>query len=106
MAIEGREGDEWMLRAELPGVDPGSDIDVSITHHVLHIRAPRGRGPQPGDHPSDVYFGDFTRDVALPPDVDEDRIIAAYSAGVLEIRAPTGRGVKATERRVPVAAPK
>lgn len=101
MAVESREGDELVIRADLPGIDPESDIQVSIMHDVLHIRAYRPMGPEPRQHPSDLRYGTFVRDIALPPGTNEDEVTAVYEDGILEIRAPGG-GVHVAGRKVSV----
>jgi HSP20 family protein len=103
MALEGREGDNLVIRADLPGIDPETDIDISIAHDVLHIRAYREVGAEPRDHPSDLRYGSFVRDIGLPAGTREDQVSAAYGDGVLEVRAPIGTGVKVAARSVPVA---
>ena len=35
------DGGQYVLRAELPGIDPDKDVDVSITAGVLRVRAER-----------------------------------------------------------------
>jgi HSP20 family protein len=101
MAIESREGDTLTIRADLPGIDPMTDIEIFIIHDVLHVRASREAGPEPRDHPSDLRYGTFVRDIGLPAGTHEDEVTAAYEAGVLEIRVPIGQEVKGI-RRVPV----
>ena len=103
MAVESREGDNLVIRADLPGIDPETDIAISIVHDVLHIRAYREAGPEPRDHPSDLRYGSFVRDIGLPPGTGEDQVSAAYGEGVLEVRVPIGSGTKVTARAVPIA---
>ena len=102
MAIEGREGEELVIRADLPGINPESDIEIVILHDVLHIRAYREAGPEPPEHPSDLRYGSFIRDIALPAGTREHEVSATYRAGVLEVRAPVGEGEAVDARIVPV----
>ena len=102
MALESREGDVLIIRAELPGINPETDMDIFIAHDILHIRAYREMGPEPRDHPSDLRYGSFVRDIGLPPGTEESEISATYAGGVLEIRAPIGGGVGEITRKVSV----
>jgi HSP20 family protein len=101
MAIESREGDTLVIRADLPGIDPESDVEIFIMHDVLHVRASHQAGPEPRDHPSDLRYGSFARDIGLPAGTREDQLRATYLGGVLEIRVPVGPDIQEI-RRVPV----
>ena len=103
MAIESREGDTLLIRADLPGVDPDTDIEIYIAHDVLHIRGYREVGPEPRDHPSDLRYGSFVRDIGLPPGTREDEVSAAYGGGILEVRVPIGRAVRVDTRIIDVS---
>ena len=104
MALEYLDGDTLVIQADLPGVDPVSDIEISISHDVLHVRAYRELGPEPKDHPSDLRYGSFVRDIALPAGTTEDQVTATFNSGRLEIRAPTGTPTKVGVRFVPITA--
>lgn len=92
MALEYRDGDELVIQANLPGLDPDRDVEVSLSYDVLHIRAGLDTGPDAMGDPSDLRYGAFTRDIALPPGTEEDKISASYHDGLLEVRAPIGSG--------------
>lgn len=102
MALESREGSKLVIRAELPGIDPKRDIEITLTRDVLHIRAYRAVGPEPRDHPSDLRYGSFVRDITLPPNTTEDQVEARYHDGILEVVAPLGSHVGVESARIPV----
>lgn len=104
MALEHRDHDQLIIQAELPGLDPDRDIEVWVSHAVLHIRARKPRGAP--EHPagSDLSDGEFSRDIALPADAGADAVVASYSDGRLEVRTPLGVGRADAARRVPVRA--
>lgn len=77
----------YVLRAEIPGVDPEKDIDVSLSDGVLTIRAEK-RHEMEGKHHSEFRYGAFARSVPLPVEVDDQHIQALYSHGVLEVIIP------------------
>lgn len=85
------EGGELVVRAELPGVDPDRDVDISIIDGNLQIRAER-RQEEVVEHRNyrrnEIRYGSLSRVLPLPPNIKEDDIKASYHDGVLEVRAP------------------
>ncbi len=80
----------YEVTADLPGVDE-KDVDVSITEGVLHIRGERS-------------FGRFERAIALPDDVDSDKIAASFKQGVLRLNLPKSTKAKETAKKIEVKA--
>ena len=39
---ERRDGDDLVIRAEMPGIDPERDVDITVANGVLDLRAERG----------------------------------------------------------------
>ena len=102
---EFREGDDVVVRAELPGIDPDKDVEVTVSDGVLHISAQREEKTEHKDehgYRSEFRYGSFSRDIALPSGVDESNIKAAYNDGVLEVRAPIPPAAKAEAKKVPI----
>lgn len=81
------EGDTYVVRAELPGLDPEKDIEVEVTDGALTIRAER-REEHEEPHRSEFRYGSLTRSVALPDRCDTDNIKATYDQGILRVEAP------------------
>ena len=85
-----RKGD-LVVRVELPGINAGKDVKVSVEEGALVIA---GERRQHGEVREDAYYrmeasyGAFTRRVPLPEGIDEDTITAEYKDGVLEIVVP------------------
>jgi HSP20 family protein len=85
------DGQTMVVRAELPGIDPDQDVDVSVSDGVLRIKAERREQTEHRDkdsYRSEFRYGSFTRDVTLPDGVNPDDINATYRDGVLEVRTP------------------
>jgi HSP20 family protein len=78
-----RDG-RFVVRAELPGVDPEKDIDVTISDGVLTIKGER-REEVKDDQRSEFYYGSFTRSLTLPRGMDADSVAADYKDGILEV---------------------
>jgi HSP20 family protein len=85
------DGSELVVRAELPGVDPDRDIEVSIVDGALSIRAERRQEhtvEERNMRRSELRYGSFSRTVALPPGAKESDVKATYKDGLLEVRTP------------------
>lgn len=69
-----------------PGIDPKS-LDISIQQNLLTVA---GRRDIPADERATYYrqerfSGEFRRVIALPEDVDPDRVHARYQDGIVQI---------------------
>ncbi|MGW0592184.1 Hsp20/alpha crystallin family protein [Streptosporangium sp. NPDC002607] len=74
----------YVLRAELPGIDPDKDVDITLSNGLLTIHAER-RDEQRDQQRTEFRYGSFTRSITLPSDVDENDVKASYDKGVLEV---------------------
>ncbi len=92
--------DRYVVRAELPGLDPENDIEVTVEGRILTIRAER-RQQDDGPCRSEFRYGSFARAVTLPARVEAADVSARYDKGVLEVSIPV-RVVKPEATRIPV----
>lgn len=99
-----RDGDHYVLKADLPGIDPGS-VDVDVDGQLLTIRAER----TPRSNDDDVRWlaherpvGSFLRQLTLGEGIDSSTIEATYDNGVLTVTIPVAE--KAKPRKVAVRA--
>jgi HSP20 family molecular chaperone IbpA len=90
----------YEVRAELPGVDPAKDIDITVRDGQLTIKAERTEKKE-FDGRSEFSYGSFVRTVSLPAGADEANIEATYDKGILTVSVAISES-KPTERRVPV----
>ena len=96
-----RDG-HYLVRAELPGIDPEKDIEVTVSKGVLTISATRHEEAE-GKHLSEFRYGTFTRSVTLPASADEDHIQASYDMGVLEVTIRIkDQAAEEAHKRIPV----
>lgn len=90
-----RDGDHYVLSADLPGVDPGS-IDVDVDGQLLTIRAERTLRSDAEvqwlahERPS----GSFLRQLTLGDGLDTSAISAHYDNGVLSVVIPVSERAK------------
>ncbi len=74
----------YEVRAELPGVDPIEDIEVTVRDGRLTIKALRKRTAE-SNGLAEFTYGSFSRTVPLPAGADEDDISATYDRGILTV---------------------
>lgn len=88
MRVEDRMTDkEYVLRAELPGLDPEKDVQITALNGVLTVYAERHE-EKVGTGRSEFRYGMVHRSVRLPANADESAISATYEKGILEITVP------------------
>lgn len=88
---EYRENGNLVIRAELPGIDPDKDVELTVTDSMLHIEVERReeeRVEEKGYLRHEIRAGSFTRTLPLPEGVSEADVTASYKDGILEIRVP------------------
>ena len=90
----------YVIRAELPGLDPDTDIEVIVNGSVLTIHAER-RQEDKEPHRSEFRYGSVTRSVRLPAKVDATDVTARYEKGILEVSVPVPE-VKPESSRVAI----
>ena len=99
---EFREDGTLVVRAELPGVDPDRDVEITVAEGTLCIRAERSaHHEQRGDggfYRSEFRYGQFTRTLALPTGVTAGDVTASYTDGILEVHVPLEEGVEPVNR--------
>jgi HSP20 family protein len=103
---EFQDGSTMVVRAELPGIDPDRDVDITVSGTTLTIAAKREeKSEYRGKHNyrSEFQYGAFTRNIQLPQGTREEDIKASYADGVLEVRIPTPDQDAAPSRKVPVS---
>ena len=97
-----RDGDHYVLTADLPGIDPGS-VDIDVDGQLLTIRAERTLAGGEGVKwiTREREAASFLRQLNLGQGIDTERIAANYSNGVLNVTIPVSE--KAKPRKIEVA---
>lgn len=104
---EYRENDTEVIRAELPGIDPDTDVELTVRDGMLRIRAERLIEEETKDEEPkakaylrhELRYGGFTRTLPLPKGASESDIKASYHNGILEIRVPVAKQLKDGTRK-------
>jgi len=97
------DGDAFMVRAELPGIDKAK-LDITTKGNRLSIRGERSCSQLAADvafHRRERDMGTFHRVVSLPEHVDASKTTVIYKNGILEIVCPRTEAAKA--HRVEIA---
>src|SRR5271168_3842882 len=90
----------YEIRAEIPGVDPAKDIDISLRDGQLTIKAERSEKKE-FDGRSEFSYGSFVRTVSLPAGAGEDDVKATYDKGILTVSVAISEP-KPADRHVPI----
>jgi HSP20 family protein len=82
--------DNVLVTAELPGYEKEA-VDISLTGDVLRIHGSR-TAPECKEeecfHRQERKFGVFDREIQLPFTVNQDKVDAEFSNGILKINLP------------------
>ncbi|TFC46385.1 Hsp20/alpha crystallin family protein [Cryobacterium sp. TMT2-10] len=90
-----REGDHYVLSADMPGIDPGS-VDIDVDGQLLTIRGERTMA----NHENVKWItrerlaGSFLRQLNLGQGIDVENISATYNNGVLTVTIPVHEAAK------------
>ena len=97
-----RQQDSFVVEFDLPGIDAES-IDLDVERNVL-----TGRADRPGREDIEELVaaerprGVFSRQLILGDNLDTERIVASYQAGVLRLEIPVAE--KAKPRKISINA--
>ena len=89
-------GDNFVLKAQLPGIDP-KDIDVQVTREAVSLSGERryeNTDEKSGCVRSEFRYGKFYRVLPLPAPIQNDSVQAECKDGILTLTLP-----KVTEAR-------
>ncbi|MCE1251969.1 MAG: Hsp20/alpha crystallin family protein [Anaerolineae bacterium] len=89
---------------ELPGLED-KDIQLSLENNVLTVSGEKKFEKQEKKnnfHRLERSYGSFSRQVALPCDVDEDRVSAVFKNGILNISLPKLQANSSQNKRIVV----
>lgn len=95
-----------VIHAEVPGIDPDKDVEISVAGGALTIRVEhteREEDTKKEFHRREIRYGGYYRTIPLPDGVAEPDITASYKDGILEIRVPVPEETKKEAVRVPIS---
>ena len=90
-AIELKDADtEFVLRAELPGID-AKDLDIQVTSEAVSLSAEHRSETKHEDGKffrSEFRYGSFRRVIPLPVAIRNDQVKADFTDGILTLTLP------------------
>lgn len=95
---------EYVIEAELPGLNQ-KEIEVNIEDDYLTIKGEKKREREIKSedyHRAERFYGKFERRIALPSDIDKEKVKASYKDGVLKITLPKREEAKPKQIKVDV----
>ena len=96
------DANKFYLRAELPGVT-SNDLDIQATGKTVSISGERKihfENENARYHRREREGGKFSRVLAMPSDVDADRIEARLENGILTVIVPKAEAAKPRQIKV------
>lgn len=102
-----RDRGDFVVRAEIPGLDPTTDVEVTVADHGLRVlvhRTERSELKSKQGYRSEFHYGEMVRELPLPLGSKESEVKAVYKDGILEVRVPVSEETKPPVTRVPVTA--
>jgi len=99
-----KDGEDAVVRLEIPGVDVDRDVKVELDAGRLVISGERRdehAENTAGRTVREVRYGSFQRSFAVPAHVNADAITASYEAGVLSVRV-RGAYAGSTAQRIAI----
>jgi HSP20 family protein len=83
--------DELVVTCDVPGVK-SEDLEITLENHVLTIKGARNWESKESEESRHMVlgrsYGAFARSITLPQYLDEEKLEASLSDGVLRIRIP------------------
>ncbi len=105
MPVEIHEKDtQYNIKAELPGVKK-EDLDIDIDKNYLTINAKRHeehKEDTKGFRKSEFRYGEFSRTVYFPQEIDIEKTKAKLEHGILAIEAPKLAAEKSNGKKLAV----
>ena len=83
-------GDRHIITSELPGIDP-KDVEISVAGKTVTVHGSRKISEScAGDceHRHERWTGAFSRSIELPFVIDQEKVEARFSKGVLHLTLP------------------
>ena len=80
----------FVIKAEIPEVNK-EDVKVTVDNGVLTIRGERKQEKEEEGkkfHRIERFYGSFTRTFTLPDNVDETKVTASFTDGMLNLQIP------------------
>lgn len=101
------DADCYRITAELPGMSE-QDVDVSLSGDRLTLKGEKRQETEKTEanyHLTERSWGSFQRSFLLPPDVDREKINAAFAKGVLTVTLAKTAQAQQQQKKIEVKTP-
>ena len=98
------KGKEYQVKVELPGVKK-EDLDIDIDKNYIVINARKEEEKEENEKSykkSEFRYGEFSRTVYFPEEIDIEKTEAKLEHGVLKVHAPKMYAQKEAKRKLTV----
>ena len=98
------KGEEYDIKAELPGIKK-EDLDIDIEDNYLRINAKKydeTKEEEKNFKHSEFNYGEFSRTIQLPEEINIDKTEAKLEHGVLKITAPKRHKEKEKSKKIQI----
>lgn len=98
---------EYLITAELPGISP-ENVEVNMTEGTLTLKGTKNEERKEEDkdrtyHLWERNYGEFQRTFRFPLPVNEAKVAAEFTNGILKVTVPKMEVTPPTSRTVPIA---
>jgi HSP20 family protein len=93
---------EIVIQSTIAGVEP-ENLDIAITNDMITIRGRRQKQEEVKGEDyfyQECYWGNFSRSVILPVDIDADKAVASLKNGILTIRLPKAEKIRTKKIKI------
>jgi HSP20 family protein len=100
-----RKNGDLILTAELPGIDPEKDVEITVDGGVLSIKGEKFEEKEVSEDDRYMHersYGKFQRRISLPGGVSPDKVTADYDNGVLTVHVSLPKEKEEVHRTIPV----
>lgn len=100
-----RKNGDLILTAELPGIDPEKDVEITVDGDVLSIKGEKMEEKEISEDDRYMHersYGKFQRRISLPGGVSPDKVTAGYDNGVLTVHVSLPKEKEEVHRTIPV----
>lgn len=95
-----RKDGELIVTAELPGIDPDNDVEITVDDDYLTITGEKSEEKEVSEEDRYMHerrYGKFVRRIPVPEGVSADEITANYAKGVLTVKVTLPEETKPAE---------
>ena len=98
------KGKEYELKAELPGIKK-ENLDIDIDSNYVIVKAKKEEEKKTQDHnytKTELKYGEFSRTIYLPEEIDTNKTEAELKDGILKIKAMKKEVISENKKKLAV----